>query len=102
MNSVAPQSLEEAGRSLAGHPSTKYLSATLGRYNLVGQILLPQYEDVYGYATDVLGSLPGVRDVDLTLQMKTYKRVWTPVTGSRYAESPQTSGLFGLQPTDQA
>jgi DNA-binding Lrp family transcriptional regulator len=96
--SVAPQQLEEAGRTLARHPATKYLSATVGRYNLVGQILLAGYEDVYRYATEVLGSLPGIREVDLTLQMRTYKRVWTPVTGDHYAESPQTSGLFGLQP----
>lgn len=95
--SVAPQTLEEAAVTLARHPATKYLSATAGRYNLVGQIVLEHYDDLYEFATAVLGALPGVRDVDLTLQMRTYKRVWTPVSGNRYAESPHAGELFGLR-----
>lgn len=95
--SVAPQTLEKAAMTLAQHPATKYLSATAGRYNLVGQVVLERYENLYDFATTVLGDLPGVRDVDLTLQMRTYKRVWTPVAGIRYIESPHVGELFGLE-----
>jgi len=94
--SVAPESLEPAALALARHPATKYLSAAAGRYNLVGQVVVEHYQDLYDFATKVLGALPGVRDLDLTLQMRTYKRVWTPISEAGYTESSQGGELFGL------
>ncbi|GAB3929213.1 hypothetical protein GCM10011575_26300 [Microlunatus endophyticus] len=65
--SVAPESLEPAALALTRHPATKYLSATAGRYNLVGLVVVEHYQDLYDFASKVLGALPGVRDLDLTL-----------------------------------
>lgn len=79
--SVAPDQLETAGHNLAQHSATKYLSSTAGRFNLVGQIVLTDHADMYEFVTDVLGSLPGVHSVDVTLQLNTYKRLWTPIVG---------------------
>lgn len=76
--SVDPGQLDTAGTALATHPATKYLSATTGRFNLVGQIALRHHGELYPYTTDVVGALPGLRASDTTLQTCTLKRAWTP------------------------
>lgn len=80
---VEPRYLEEAGQQLAKHRATKYLSATVGRYNLCGQVSLGEFADLYGFTTDVIGGLPGLRSVDTTLMLRTLKRAWVPVAGSQ-------------------
>ncbi|MEW2503301.1 MULTISPECIES: Lrp/AsnC family transcriptional regulator [unclassified Amycolatopsis] len=76
--SVVPAELDRAGQQLAAHPGTKYLSATTGRFNLVGQIVLRHYGELYRHTTDVVGALPGLREADVTLQVSTLKRAWSP------------------------
>ena len=85
---VEPRHLEEVGLQLAKHPATKYLSATVGRYNLCGQVSLRQFSDLYGLTTDVIGGLPGLRSVDTTLMLRTLKRAWVPVPGNQ-SSAPQ-------------
>lgn len=75
---VDPGELDRAGNELARRPSTKYLSAATGRFNLVGQVVLGHYGELYAYTTQVVGSLPGLRAADITLQTQTLKRAWTP------------------------
>ncbi len=75
---VEPGELDRAGTLLARHPGTKYLSATTGRFNLVGQIVLRHYGELYAYTTQVVGGLPGLRASDVTLQTRALKRAWTP------------------------
>ncbi|WP_188549152.1 Lrp/AsnC family transcriptional regulator [Sediminivirga luteola] len=82
---VVPGALQETAARLAAHPGTKYLSATTGRFGLVGQVALPGIADIHDYTTTVLGALPGVRSVDVTLQVATAKRVWTRVIDGAYA-----------------
>ncbi|GAB3003811.1 AsnC family transcriptional regulator [Amycolatopsis acidiphila] len=80
--SVLPSELDRAGQQLAAHPATKYLSATTGRFNLAGQIVLRHYGELYRHTTDVVGALPGLQAADITLQVATLKRAWvsTPAT----------------------
>jgi DNA-binding Lrp family transcriptional regulator len=92
---VDPAELDRTGRALAAHPSTKYLAATAGRYNLVGQMVLRRYGELYPYSTEVVGGLPGVRAADLTLQLRTLKRAWTP---TRYAPLDDPRPLHGPLP----
>ncbi|WP_103962639.1 Lrp/AsnC family transcriptional regulator [Nonomuraea solani] len=75
---VEPGLLERAGQQLAAHPATRYLSATTGRFNLAGQVALHHYGDLYPYLTGDVGSLPGLRTADVTLQLTTLKRAWVP------------------------
>ncbi|HVV11334.1 Lrp/AsnC family transcriptional regulator [Amycolatopsis sp.] len=81
--SVLPSELDSAGQQLARHPGTKYLSATTGRFNLVGQIVLRHYGELYRHTTDVVGTLPGLREADVTLQVDTLKRAWVPTPAAR-------------------
>ncbi|MEU6133127.1 Lrp/AsnC family transcriptional regulator [Saccharopolyspora sp. NPDC047091] len=79
--SIHPGRLDEAGRRLAEHPGTKFLAAATGRFNLVGQMVLPAKADLFGYTTEVIGTLPGLHASDITLHLATLKRAWTPVGG---------------------
>ncbi|PZG22787.1 Lrp/AsnC family transcriptional regulator [Nonomuraea aridisoli] len=84
---VEPGLLERAGQQLAAHPSTRYLSATTGRFNLVGQVALRHYGGLFRYLTGDVGSLPGLRAADVTLQLTTLKRAWAPTPAAR-TENP--------------
>lgn len=99
--SVAPDQLPAAAAQLAAHPSVHYAAASLGRYNLIGQAFLPDFASVYTFTTDVLGALPGVREVDVTVQLRTVKRMWSRINEGRFvpptdasapAVAPTTSG----------
>ncbi|GAA5119677.1 Lrp/AsnC family transcriptional regulator [Pseudonocardia adelaidensis] len=76
---VEPGELENAGAQLAKQPSTQYVSATTGRFNLCLHGVLPGYGDLYRYLTDVVGALPGVRAADMTLQTRTLKRAYVRI-----------------------
>jgi len=76
---VEPGELENVGAQLAEHPSTQYVSATTGRFNLCLHGVLPGYGDLYQYLTDVVGALPGVRAADMTLQARTLKRAYVRI-----------------------
>jgi DNA-binding Lrp family transcriptional regulator len=89
--SVSPEQLGAAARQLAQHPAVHYASATAGRYNLIGQAFLADFAGLYDFTTHVLGALPGVREVDLTIQMTTHKRMWTPIVDSRFAPTARSS-----------
>jgi hypothetical protein len=67
--SVLPSKLDEAGQQLAADPNTKYLSATTARVNLVGQIVLGHYGELYRHTTEVVGALPELQVADVTLQV---------------------------------
>jgi DNA-binding Lrp family transcriptional regulator len=73
---IEPTQLEEVGLRLSKEPSTRYVSATTGRFNLCLHGVLPGYGDLYEYLTRTVGGLPGVRSSDLTLQVRTLKRAW--------------------------
>ncbi|GHF66170.1 DNA-binding Lrp family transcriptional regulator [Amycolatopsis bartoniae] len=81
--SILPSELDKAGQQLAAHPATKYLSATTGRFNVAGQIVLRHYGELYRYTTDVVGALPGLQAADVTLQVNTLKRAWAPTPAPR-------------------
>ena len=76
---VEPGELENVGAQLAKEGSTRYVSATTGRFNLCLHGVLPGYGDLYHYMTAVVGALPGVHTADMTLQARTLKRAWVPV-----------------------
>ncbi|MFJ3383174.1 MULTISPECIES: Lrp/AsnC family transcriptional regulator [unclassified Curtobacterium] len=89
--SVAPDQLSAAAAQLAGHPSVHYAAASLGRFNLIGQAFLPDFASVYTFTTDVLGALPGVREVDVTVQLRTVKRMWSRIEDGRFVAASDTS-----------
>ncbi|WP_197285145.1 Lrp/AsnC family transcriptional regulator [Sciscionella sediminilitoris] len=71
---IDPSRLTTVGQALAGHSSVLLLAATTGEFNLCGEIAVRDYAQLYEFLTTVLGALPGVRDIDLTLELRTLKR----------------------------
>ena len=88
---VEPAELENVGAQLAKQVSTRYVSATAGRFNLCLHGVLPGYGDLYHYMTAVTGALPGIHTADLTLQARTLKRAWVRIgaDGTRLKEPPR-------------
>src|SRR5262245_21746681 len=68
--------LEEAARALVAVPGVRYLSATSGYSDLVGEVILRSHEELYTFRTQVLGALPGLRRADLALELQTLKRAY--------------------------
>lgn len=87
---VAPESLRQVGEALAEHPATKYLAATTGRFQLVGQIVLGDAADLYSYLADVVGGLPGVTRLETMLQTNTRKRIQKRVVDGTYVDDSPT------------
>jgi DNA-binding Lrp family transcriptional regulator len=68
--------LEETALTLAEHREVRYLSATIGYSDLICEIILRSQDDLYEFSTRTLGNLPGVRRVDLGLELRTIKRAF--------------------------
>jgi DNA-binding Lrp family transcriptional regulator len=76
---VEPGELENVGARLAEHPSTQYVSATTGRFNLCLIGVLPGYGDLYQYLTDGVGALPGVHTADMALHARVLERAYVRI-----------------------
>lgn len=71
---VDPAHLTAVGTALAHHHAVLLLSATTGEFNLCGEIAVASHRELYDFLTTVLGAQPGVRDIDVTLELRTVKR----------------------------
>ncbi|SEF15365.1 DNA-binding transcriptional regulator, Lrp family [Jiangella alba] len=66
--------LEEVAAELARHPEVRYLSATAGYSDLACELVLRDLDDLYRFNTEVLGSLPGIRRVEMGQELQIAKR----------------------------
>lgn len=71
--------LEEAAGILAARREVRYLSATIGHSDLICEVILRAQDDLYDFSTQTLGRLPGVRGVDVGLELQTVKRAYVRV-----------------------
>lgn len=72
---VDPARLEEAGQYLARNKSVMLLVATTGHFNLCGEIATTSNRSLYEFMTSFLGGLPGIRQIDVAMEMTTLKRM---------------------------
>ncbi len=68
--------LEEVARSLTARSEVRYLSATIGYSDLVGEVILGSQEDLYNFRMQTLGSMSGIRGLDMALELQTCKRAF--------------------------
>ncbi len=66
--------LEYTADALAARREVRYLSATSGFSDLVCEIILPSHADLYMFLTTVLGTLPGIRQVESATELLIVKR----------------------------
>lgn len=72
---VAPASLADVGRALAGHPEVRFAAATTGQANIVAATLHPSSGDLYTYLSDKIGALDGVRSIETALTLREVKQL---------------------------
>jgi hypothetical protein len=81
---VEPARLDEAGRTLAGHPRIPYVAALTGPSNLVASAVFDDTQQLYDYLTGPLAGRPGVRSVETAPITGTLKRTGAlPATAAR-------------------
>lgn len=68
--------LEQAADALVGLPEVRYISATLDYSDLICEVVLRSEEDLYEFCTGVLGRVPGVREVNVNLKLRTVKQAY--------------------------
>ena len=91
---VEPSQRASVGKTLSVHPATKFLAATSGRYGVVGQVVLRSTRELYGYMTELLGDIPGIRGVEMMMMVETHKRMWHPVENAAYGNVLGPDWLF--------
>lgn len=80
-----PGKVDAVARRLTAHPAVLLLSATAGEHNIYGEVAVAGHADLHGFLTGTLGGIPGIRDLDVTLGLRTLKRAsiirpWFPDT----------------------
>lgn len=68
--------LEGVANALAARREVRYLSATIGFSDLICETILRSQDELYEFSTRTLGDLPGVRGVDIGLELQTVKRAY--------------------------
>jgi Lrp/AsnC family transcriptional regulator for asnA, asnC and gidA len=58
---VEPGMIMEVARKLAGHDLISYVAVSIGEQDISVQLLAHNNEEIYTFATGVIGRLPGVR-----------------------------------------
>jgi DNA-binding Lrp family transcriptional regulator len=68
--------LEDVASSLAACREVRYISATSGYSDLVCEVIMRSHDDLYAFMTGILGTLPGIRQVDIAAELVTLKRAY--------------------------
>ncbi|WP_027927442.1 Lrp/AsnC family transcriptional regulator [Amycolatopsis benzoatilytica] len=72
--SVAPASLEAAGKALAAHPEVAYAAATTGPNNLYATVVCANQHELYRYLTSRVAVLPDVTRMETAPVIRTVKQ----------------------------
>jgi DNA-binding Lrp family transcriptional regulator len=82
---VDPSRVDAVAEELARNPAVLLLCATAGEHTMCGEVAVADYSDLHQFLTGTLGRIAGIRDVDVTLGLRTLKRAsivrpWFPDT----------------------
>lgn len=95
---AASSRVDEVARTLVQHPSTRFVWATTGRFNLCLGIYLNNISDMYRFETEVLSGLPGINGIEVNEHLQAIKRGWVALSpeGVPVGPSTATDALKGL------
>ena len=84
---VDPRRVDAVAEELIRHPEVMLLCATAGEHTMCGEVAVAEYRDLHRFLTGTLGGIAGIRDVDVTLGLRTLKRAsivrpWFPDAGA--------------------
>lgn len=67
---------EEIAAALVARREVRYLSVTSGYSDMVCEVILRSQADVYDFSSEVLGTLPAIRHVNMASELLTLKRAY--------------------------
>jgi DNA-binding Lrp family transcriptional regulator len=67
---------EQVATALAARREVRYLSATSGYSDLVCEVILRSQSEVYDFSSQVLGTLPGIHQVNMATELLVVKRAY--------------------------
>jgi DNA-binding Lrp family transcriptional regulator len=67
---------EQVATALAARREVRYLSATSGYSDLVCEVILRSQSEVYDFSSQVLGTLPGIHQVNMAAELLAVKRAY--------------------------
>lgn len=73
---VEPAHIAEVARQLAAHERVSYVATSIGENDISVQIVAHDTQEVYAFATEVIGRLPGVRKTTTSIVPLTLKDVY--------------------------
>lgn len=68
--------LEEVASVLTAQRQLRYISATIGHSDLICELIMRSHDDLYDFLINMFGRLPGVRGIDIGLELQTVKRAY--------------------------
>lgn len=71
---VDPARVDAVATHLRTHPAVLLLSATAGEHNMYGEVAVASHAVLHAFLTETLGAIEGIRDLDVTLGLRTLKR----------------------------
>ncbi len=71
--SVVLSSLKAVALELKSRPEVRYCGISAGRYDLIIEAFFIDHEHVVSFCTDVLGTTPGITDVETSIILKIEK-----------------------------
>jgi DNA-binding Lrp family transcriptional regulator len=90
--------LSRAVAALRARPEVRYLAATAGFADLACELILPSFDDVYVFTSEVLHEIPGLR-IETSVELRAMKRGFFPAAqlpadgGAAAASPPETDGI---------
>jgi DNA-binding Lrp family transcriptional regulator len=88
---VEPMHLHAAGQALAQLPEIAFCAAITGTANLMAVSHFRTGDELYRFVTDRIGSLPGIRQFELSPVMQIVKQAGSFVEGGRLTGTPSVS-----------
>lgn len=73
---VEPGLIDRVARTLAQHEEVSYVATSIGENDVSVQIVAHTNQEVYAFATEVIGKLPGVRKTTTSIVPLTLKDVY--------------------------
>jgi DNA-binding Lrp family transcriptional regulator len=85
---ASPGGVREAARTLARHPSARYVSTNAGTFSVVHQGVFRDEEGLVEFLTRDLADLPGVLSFDVSVVLQALRRHWLDREDGRLAAVP--------------
>jgi DNA-binding Lrp family transcriptional regulator len=85
---VEPAHLDAVGRALAELPEIAFCAAITGAVNLIAVAIFHSSSELYGFLTDRIGPLPGIREAEVSPVLRQVKQAASFVEGERLTSRP--------------